>query len=213
MLKKLFGVGVLVFLLSSSLALAQYKVDLLAYYQMGWWDPPYNTPWSIENPYDTTTLDSGTQLTLQVPPCPKGKAIACDLYLAVNFRESMNTSQLAVNYYCRMDVKSSIIPEDIIITQSAGICNFSSPQDGIHPTMPPLPIRRTLRHLMERDKQNWWGVNYKTGGTVPVDEATKLINALITKGYDIEFGFYGSVQGIEFVRVSNFAVYISSISR
>lgn len=213
MIKKLFSVGIFVLLLSSSLALAQHKVDLLTYYQMGWWEPPYTTPWSIENPYVKTNLDSGTQLTLAVPPCPKGNAIAIDLQLAAHFPESMSTSQLSVNYYCHMRIKSDVIPENIIVTQSAGICSFSSLQDGIHPTLPPLPIRRTLRHLMERNKQNWWGVVYKTGGSVPVDEATKIINKLITRGFDIEFSFEGSVQGIESVRVTNFSVYISSISR
>lgn len=214
MIKKLSCFGVFVFLLSSSLALAQYKVDLLSYYQMGYWEPPYTTPWSIVNPSDVTKLDSGTVLTLYVPACPKGQAIAIDLNLAVSFKESISTSQLAINnYVLYIRIISNIIPEGIMVTQAAGICHFSSPQDGIHPTLPPQPIRRTCRALIERNRRNWWGVEYKTGGDVPDDVAMKLINALITKGFEIEFGFSGSVQGIEFVRIGNFAVYISSISK
>lgn len=215
MIKRLFCVGVFVFLLSSSLALAQYKVDLLAYYQMDYWEPLYNTLWSIENPLVVTDLDSGTVLTLHVPACPKGQAIAIDLILAAHFRESTSTSQLAIiNYGCNMRIISKVIPEDIIVSQGVGLCDVPPRlQDGIHPVLPPMPIRRVTRHLMERDRQNWWGVTYKTGGDVPVDVATKLINALITRGFDIEFSFAGSVQGIEFVRIGNFAVYISSISK
>ena len=213
MIKKLFIVSIFVLLLSSSLALAQYKVNLLTYRQMGYWEPPYTTPWFPEDPFINTNLDSGTILTLHVPPCPKSDAIAIEIYMAASFLESMHTSQLGINCNCIMNIKSKIIPENVEVSQGMGLCTFSSPQDGFHPTLPPQPFRRAMRQLIERNRQNWWGAVYKTGGDVPADEAMKLFNSLITRGFDIEFSFKGSVQGIERVLYSNFNVYISSISR
>jgi hypothetical protein len=214
MMKKLFGVGCVVFFLSSALALAQYKVDLLTYYQMGYWDPPYTTPWLPADPSVETPFDSGIITTLHVPPCPRGDAIAIETYLAASFKESMSTSQLAISCSCIMNIKSKIIPADIIVSQGLGLCNVpDTPQDGVRPTLPPQPFRRAFKSLIERNKQNWWGVEYKTGGDVPVNQAIKLFNALITKGFDIEFSFEGFTSGIRRVEYGNFIVYISSVSR
>ena len=212
-MKKFLCMGFLFIFLTSSLAVAQYKVDLLTYKVMHYTE--IGQPWNPPDPVTQTDYDSGTLFTLQVPPCPTSDAFVFEVYANSSFRESMLTPELSINWNCWQIIVSNIIPDNIEVAQAIGVCSaVNSPQDGYRPVLDTPVQRRVVKCLINRNKPSWWGVTYKdTKQDVPEDEASKLLRKLMDKGFRIDYSFRGYVKGVEVVDACRVDVFVSSISR
>lgn len=213
MFKKSFFFGLFVFFLISSLALAQYNVELLTYYEQSRVGFPF-FQLQPTNPSAPISFNTGTFLTLHVPACKKCDAIAFDASAQGNFAESINTSRLYVSCTNGWRVISDVIPSNIEVWSGMGLGYASGFQDGIQSVLPNTRLRRAERILLERGRVGNWFFTYKnTDQEIPDEEAIPILNKLLDKGFDVEFYFSGIVQGISDVWIHFYNIYISSIEK
>jgi len=214
MFKKSFFCGLCIFFLISSLAIAQYKVELLTYYEQSRVGFPffqlYPADPSVESEFNT-----GTFLTLHVPECKKCDAIVFDASAQGNFTESKITSRLDISCINGWRIISDVIPPNIQVFSGMGLGYVNGVQGGIQPLLPNARLLREAKILLERGRVgNWWHFTYKdTNDYIPDAEAIPILNKLLDNGFDVEFYFYGTVRGISWVWIHCFNVYISSIEK
>lgn len=214
MKKRFFWIGIFVLLISPATLLAQYKVDLLVFHQLHYTDWPLRINFFPTDTSEREDFDIGPFLTLHVPPCShKSDAICIEMHISAHITETNNPAELLSTLgYCRMVLTSPAILANIENSQSAGIFQIESNQDGLRPVLPNKTIRREVKFIIPKNGPTWWGMWYKdTGQSLDEQEELKIFNRLFDEGFDISFSFAGQVQGVQSYQFGIFAVYISSI--
>ena len=212
MIKKSVFLGLFFCLVATWVAVAQYKTELLAYFdqgQEGFWT------YTAANPNNKEEFDSGVFATLHVPPCPKCEAVVFEIYAqVVQMAEYPNSTYLDYNCDTVFKIISDVIPPNIEVSSGLNIFEARGVQGQVQAVLNSPRANRVRKMQLTRNYLKWWNVfNTVTGQYLPAAEAIPILNKLINRGFDVEFSYHGYTQGIVSFWAGTFSVYISSIER
>lgn len=207
--KKAFIVGVSVFLLASSLAIAQVvefddrdrdrgREKELIYQHLNWAYTGYGEmilDTRLDSP-DTYSFESSPFITFSVPPSPKAEALFFELWGQSHHYWHIGYFPQKFYAHAKMNIVSDLIPDGInvylinTLTEIFGISHESLQRDR---------NKATGKFIMRRDSllreyPDWWYVRYDDGTVVPGELAQSILNSLMDNGFDVELSVAGYAE-------------------